>query len=94
MIFEDVIARLKQLDEITLMEVLEISSEDLVERFQDKVELKLEYLIKKRKVLLILNGTGLLEVLLLLKFYLKLLPESLLILRLVVTEKLLEYTKK
>jgi hypothetical protein len=44
MIFEDVIARLKLLDEITLMEVLEISSEDLIERFQDKVEIKLEYL--------------------------------------------------
>lgn len=31
-------SRLKQLDEITLMEVLEISSEDLIERFVDRVE--------------------------------------------------------
>lgn len=31
-------ARLKQLDEITLMEVLEITSEDLVERFSDRIE--------------------------------------------------------
>jgi hypothetical protein len=44
MIFEDLLNRLKGLDEITLMELLEISSEDLVERFQDKVELKLDYL--------------------------------------------------
>ena len=29
-----------QLDEVTLMEILEISSEDLVNRFQDLVELK------------------------------------------------------
>lgn len=44
MIFEDLLDKLKGLDEITLMELLEISSEDLVERFQDKVELKLDYL--------------------------------------------------
>jgi hypothetical protein len=30
--------RLKQLDEITLMELLEISSEDLVDRFIDLIE--------------------------------------------------------
>jgi hypothetical protein len=46
MIFEDVLTKLKELDEISLMELLEISSEDLVERFQDKVELKLDYLIE------------------------------------------------
>jgi len=32
--------KLMQLDEVTLMEILEISSEDLVNRFQDLVELK------------------------------------------------------
>jgi hypothetical protein len=32
------------LDEITLMEVLEISSEDLVDKFEDKIEAKLDYL--------------------------------------------------
>jgi hypothetical protein len=31
-------AQLKQLDEITLLEVLNINSEDLVERFMDKIE--------------------------------------------------------
>jgi len=35
---EDIKDRLKQLDEITLMELLEISSEDLVDRFVDKIE--------------------------------------------------------
>jgi hypothetical protein len=34
----DVMARLKQLDEVTLLEVLQISSEDLVQRFIDKIE--------------------------------------------------------
>ena len=36
--FEDVRDRLKNLDEITLMEVLDISSEDLVDRFTDRIE--------------------------------------------------------
>lgn len=35
--------RLKQLDEITLMEVLGITSEDLIDRFEDFIENKLEY---------------------------------------------------
>jgi hypothetical protein len=34
----DISNRLKMLDEITLMEVLEINSEDLVDRFQDFIE--------------------------------------------------------
>jgi len=34
----DICERLKHLDEITLMEVLEISSEDLIDRFMDKIE--------------------------------------------------------
>jgi hypothetical protein len=38
----DVVERLKQLDEITLMEVLDLSSEDLCERFIDKIEDKFE----------------------------------------------------
>lgn len=33
----DVLAYCKSLDEITLMEKLEITSEDLVERFEDKI---------------------------------------------------------
>jgi len=39
--FEELCDRLKEIDEITLMEVLEISSEDLVERFEDKIEIKI-----------------------------------------------------
>lgn len=34
----DVMSRLKQLDEITLLEVLDITAEELVERFADKIE--------------------------------------------------------
>ena len=34
----DVMSRLKQLDEITLLEVLNITAEDLGERFTDKIE--------------------------------------------------------
>ena len=37
-------ARLKNLDEISLMEALEISSEDLVERFIDRIEDKMDIL--------------------------------------------------
>ena len=40
--FDEIRDRLMQLDEITLLEVLEISSEDLVARFEDKIEAKLE----------------------------------------------------
>jgi hypothetical protein len=42
----DVCDRLKQQDEISVLEVLEITSQDLVDRFQDKVEDKLEYFIE------------------------------------------------
>lgn len=41
---EDIKEKLKQLDEVTLMEVLEITSEDLVERFVDIIEQKEEAL--------------------------------------------------
>ena len=34
----DVINHLKRIDEISLLEILEISSEDIVDRFQDKIE--------------------------------------------------------
>ena len=36
--------RLKQIDEISLMEILEISSEDLVDRFDDRIEQKYDIL--------------------------------------------------
>ena len=35
---EDIKDKLKQLDEVTLMETLEITSEDLVDRFADLIE--------------------------------------------------------
>lgn len=35
---EDIKQKLKQLDEVTLMEVLEITSNDLVDRFNDLIE--------------------------------------------------------
>lgn len=41
----DVCDRLKALPEIDLLEVLEISSEDIVERFRDIVENKMDYLM-------------------------------------------------
>lgn len=40
----DVSERLKKLDEVTLLEVLEISAEDIVDRFQDLIEDNLETL--------------------------------------------------
>jgi hypothetical protein len=40
----DVRNRLKNLDEISLLEVLEITSEDIVDRFDDKIEEKIDYL--------------------------------------------------
>ncbi len=41
----DVCDRLKALPEIDLLEVLEISSEDIVDRFRDVVEDKMDYLM-------------------------------------------------
>jgi hypothetical protein len=37
---EDIKDKLKQLDEVTLLETLEITSEDLVDRFLDRIEEK------------------------------------------------------
>jgi hypothetical protein len=37
MTLADLVEKLKLFDEITLMEILEITSEDLVERFTDKI---------------------------------------------------------
>lgn len=44
LVWQDINDRLKQLDEITLMELLDIRSDDLVERFQDRIEEKLDRL--------------------------------------------------
>jgi hypothetical protein len=40
----DINDRLKKQSEIDLLEILEISAEDLVDRFQDKVAEKADYL--------------------------------------------------
>ena len=47
--FTDLLARLKKIDEISLLEILDISSEDLVERFQDLIEDRYEVLIEEFK---------------------------------------------
>jgi hypothetical protein len=44
MTFKDLCDKLKQLPEIDLLEVLEIDSEDLVNRFEDFIESKRDYL--------------------------------------------------
>jgi hypothetical protein len=44
MTFKDLCDRLKRLPEIDLLEVLDINSEDLVDRFEDFVEQKRDYL--------------------------------------------------
>ena len=36
--FKDVCDKLEKLDEITLLEVLDISSEEIIAKFQDKIE--------------------------------------------------------
>jgi hypothetical protein len=39
--FADILDKLLRIDEVSLLEILEISSEDLVERFEDKIKEKL-----------------------------------------------------
>jgi hypothetical protein len=46
MTFYDLCKRLRTLDEITLLEVLEINSEDLVDRFEDFISKKMEMLVE------------------------------------------------
>ena len=43
----DLCDKLKRLDEVTLLEVLDISSEEIVERFVDLVEDRFEYLVQE-----------------------------------------------
>lgn len=45
--FHDLVELLKREDEVTLLEVLEISSEDLIERFGDWIEERYEKLTEK-----------------------------------------------
>jgi len=44
MTLHDLMERLKQVEEVTLMELLEVSSADLVDRFIDKIEEKFDIL--------------------------------------------------
>lgn len=46
-VFEEINARLRRLDEITLLEVLEISSESIVERYQDIIEDRIDELAQE-----------------------------------------------
>lgn len=39
--------KLRLLDETLLMELLEITSEEIVDRFQDKIEEKYDYLLRE-----------------------------------------------
>jgi len=45
--FEELKEALKRLDEVTLLELLGLQSDDLVDRFDDLIEKKQEYLIKE-----------------------------------------------
>jgi Asp-tRNA(Asn)/Glu-tRNA(Gln) amidotransferase C subunit len=40
----DICDKLKRLDEVTILELLEINSEEIVNRFQDKIEDIADYL--------------------------------------------------
>ncbi len=46
----DIKDRLKTLDEVILLEILDISSEELVEMFSDRIEERKDYFIKDLEV--------------------------------------------
>jgi hypothetical protein len=50
MTYKDLCEKLKSIDEITLMELLEINSDMLVDRFDDLIELKHDYLEEELEV--------------------------------------------
>ena len=45
--FEELKEKLHRVDEVTLLELLEIRSEDIVERFEDYIEDRQEQLLKE-----------------------------------------------
>lgn len=45
--YQDLLERLKQLDEVSLMEILEVNSDMIVDRFQDNIEERLDYLVSE-----------------------------------------------
>jgi len=44
--YSDILDRLKQVDEISLLEVLDISSEEIVDRFEDRIRERIDYLME------------------------------------------------
>ena len=45
--FEDIIDRLKQLDEVTILELLDLKTEDIVDSFRDVIEDAIEEIEKE-----------------------------------------------
>jgi hypothetical protein len=45
--FEELKEKLKRIDEVTLLELLNIHSDDIIERFEDYIEDKYEQLLKE-----------------------------------------------
>ena len=45
--FEDIIDRLKQPDEVTILELLDLKTEDIVDRFRDVIEDAIEEIEKE-----------------------------------------------
>ena len=45
--FEELKEKLKRIDEVTLLELLNIHSDDLIERFEDYIEDRYEQLLKE-----------------------------------------------
>lgn len=45
--FQELLNKLKQEEEVILLEVLNISSEDLVDRFEDVIESKMDFLFSE-----------------------------------------------
>lgn len=45
--FTDLLDKLKQIDETSLLEILDISSEDIVERFSDLIEDRFDALVQE-----------------------------------------------
>jgi len=47
LVLSELLEKLRALDEIILLDLLEINSEDILERFADKIELKMSLLIEE-----------------------------------------------
>ena len=45
--FEELKEKLKRIDEVTLLELLDLTSDDLIERFEDYIEDKQEQLMRE-----------------------------------------------